>query len=203
MLSTTTMRRLTADVFTNATYRVTGGMHTLATIAAINADLGGEAGVRSRIHSLGPSGSGAGSMKRARGVEIMFFGTGSDDGTLHARVWAIKRGLNEADVRSTSPDMLLTLLCTIDGTLSTAVGATGGVLVGTSERLCDALTVTGAALATAIQTAYASPAITVVTAGANLPARVIVPDTGNCDLLIETIIDTNCTGVGVLIENNT
>jgi len=79
----------------------------------------------------------------ASGLDLTFFGSGSDNTTFDYRIWLAMLTSTEAP-KDTPTELELCYFGYGSCTLSTLVGATGGSLVTSSERMVDTLTFTAA-----------------------------------------------------------
>ncbi len=83
-------------------------------------------------------------MGQARGVRILFFGTGSDTTTFDYRIWSIFQNTNEiGNIPSANTDFELAAFGYGTATIATAAtGVSGSSIVSSSEFFADTLTFT-------------------------------------------------------------
>ena len=142
-------------------------------------------------------------MGRQRGVLIFPFGSGSDGGTFTIKVWRYHPHLRPSSQDGTSNDIVSfqrTLLTTIVCTLSTAVGAAGGLLSAT-ERYADTVVVTHSAACTTLCTAANVPVPSAHSPADDTPGFVAIPDV--CDgafVVLEFLSFTSVTAANAVIE---
>lgn len=150
------------------------------------------------VFSLGPD-----SGERARGVGIVFLGSGANNSTFDARIYVVHRGYGYA--KTVASDFDIALYGTATVTLGAMVGA--GSPVTTVQRLADTITYVQATSATTPQGVGGSTVLAhggvdpvVYSPGNDLCATLWIPELGNAHGIILDFDLTGATGANALIE---
>ncbi len=198
MLESSNIRRLpaadaAAPLATSASYLITNTATKLwANLKALT-DLGASI----QVMPMGVPGN-VGGGRRYRGARLRFFGAGADNSTFSVRIYSVQyiQATGGSD-----PAVFLTLLGTVDVTLSAGVGATGLPLIST-DRIGDTLVWSEDADYTAELTALGSASPSRVN-GTDTPATLRLPDVGDAGALLFDFDLGTATGAGVLAESIT
>lgn len=144
----------------------------------------------------------------ARGLEIVFFGSGANNDSFDYRLWQVKCGKNKKSPENT--DHAIAYLGGGTATLSTKFGVSGGV-VSDSERIADTITWTRSTTSTSprgpmevIETAYGLSVLAAAYSPADdTPARLIIPDLGNAEgVILEFAVTANGLSANALLDNS-